>query len=235
MLQGVGGSLNFLEVLSDNGQNYLKDMQWCQAYARENRASMLRLMVESVEEVTGKKADMARAVNAHHNFCQCENCKYVDSRGQVRERKLWVTRKGATSARPGQYGIIPGSMGVGSYIVRGRGARGSWQSCSHGAGRRMSRTRAKKVIPQEEFEASMRGIICDTNAAVRDEAPQAYKDLGTVLANQAELVEVQHRLLPLVNVKGFEEKGWGYKGGRKGQGPRKKKNKGPRKKFVKKG
>lgn len=235
-LQGVAGSLNYLEIASPSGQAYLKDMTWCQAYARENRRSMLDIMVESVEEVTGKRADMERAVNAHHNFCQCETCQVKNPQtGQIEERKLWVTRKGATSAREGQYGIIPGSMGVGSYIVRGRGARGSWQSCSHGAGRRMSRTRAKKVIPQEEFEASMKGIICDTNAAVRDEAPQAYKDLGTVLAHQAELVEVEHRLLPLVNVKGFEEKGWGYKGGRKGQGPRKKKNKGPRKKFAKKG
>jgi len=74
-LRGVAGSLNFLEVASADGQNYLKDMAWCQAYARENRASMLRLMVESVEEVTGRRAVMERAVNAHHNFCQCERCQ----------------------------------------------------------------------------------------------------------------------------------------------------------------
>jgi len=205
--KGVAGSLNYLEVESEQGRNYLKDMLWCQAYARENRRSMLELMVNSVEEVTRKRANMERAVNAHHNFCQCETCKVVDSKtGKVSERKLWVTRKGATSARPGQYGIIPGSMGVGSYIVKGRGATGSWQSCSHGAGRRMSRTKAKKMIPQEEFEDAMKGIVCDTPAAVRDEAPQAYKDLGTVLANQSELVEVAHRLLPLINVKGYEDK-----------------------------
>lgn len=215
-LRGQHGSLNYLEIDSAEGQDYLKDMQWCQSYARENRNSMMNLMVSSVEEVTGKRADMSRAVNAHHNFCQCEKCRFFDHKtGAVKEKNLWVTRKGATSAREGQYGIIPGSMGVGSYIVKGRGARGSWQSCSHGAGRTMSRTRAKKEIPQEAFEASMKGIICDTNPAVRDEAPQAYKDLGQVLKNQADLVEVEHRLLPLVNVKGFEEKGSFSTGGRK--------------------
>ncbi|CAL1130428.1 unnamed protein product [Cladocopium goreaui] len=206
-LRGLHGSLNYLDVESKDGRSYLKDMQWCQAYARENRRSMLELMIATIEEVTGKKADLSRAVNAHHNFCQCEKCSFYDSRSQqVQEKTLWVTRKGATSAREGEYGIIPGSMGVGSYIVKGRGARGSWQSCSHGAGRTMSRTAAKKVIAQEAFEASMKGIVCDTHPAVRDEAPQAYKDLGQVLKNQADLVEVEYRLLPLVNVKGFEEK-----------------------------
>jgi len=207
LFRGVAGSLNYLDIASEAGKGYLKDMLWCQAYARENRRSMLQLMVGSMEEVTRRRADMSRAVNAHHNFCQCERCRVVDAEtGRVEERDLWVTRKGATSARPGQYGIIPGSMGVGSYIVKGRGAQGSWQSCSHGAGRRMSRTKARNLIPQADFEAAMQGIVCDTNAGVRDEAPQAYKDLGTVLQNQAELVEVEHRLLPLINVKGFEDK-----------------------------
>lgn len=222
-LRGLHGSLNYLDVESKDGRNYLKDMQWCQAYARENRRSMLELMIATVEEVTGKKADLSRAVNAHHNFCQCEKCSFYDSRsGQVQEKTLWVTRKGATSAREGEYGIIPGSMGVGSYIVKGRGARGSWQSCSHGAGRTMSRTAAKKVIAQEAFEASMKGIVCDTNPAVRDEAPQAYKDLGQVLKNQADLVEVEYRLLPLVNVKGFEEKS-SFKNKKSSQGKKKRK------------
>lgn len=199
-LRGLHGSLNYLEIESAQGQNYLKDMLWCQAYARENRRSMLDLMVDSMEQVTKRKADMARAVNTHHNFCQCEKCKVIDPiTGHCQEKNLWVTRKG-------QYGIIPGSMGVGSYIVKGKGAEGSWQSCSHGAGRTMSRTKAIQNIPQEAFVESMKGIICDTHPAVRDEAPQAYKDLKTVLQNQADLVEIQNRLLPLVNVKGFEEK-----------------------------
>eukprot|EP00931_Biecheleriopsis_adriatica_P105525 TRINITY_DN80087_c0_g1_i1.p1 TRINITY_DN80087_c0_g1~~TRINITY_DN80087_c0_g1_i1.p1 ORF type:complete len:510 (-),score=75.23 TRINITY_DN80087_c0_g1_i1:133-1662(-) len=232
-LRGVHGSLNYLEVESEEGQNYLKDMLWCQAYARENRRSMLDLMVQTMLDVTGKTAEMDRVVNTHHNFCQCENCRVLDPiTGKVEERKLWVTRKGATSAREGQYGIIPGSMGVGSYIVRGRGASGSWQSCSHGAGRTMSRTKAKKIIPQEDFEASMQGIVCDTHPSVKDEAPQAYKDLGKVLANQAELVEVQNRLLPLVNVKGFEDKSYGAGHRKKGGGHRNRKKSKNRKRKA---
>jgi len=236
LLRGLHGSLNYLEIDSMWGQNYLKDMSWCQAYARENRKSMLRLMIDSVEEVTGKRPDSSREVNAHHNFCQCEKCQVIDTKtGKVHERKLWVTRKGATSARPGQYGIIPGSMGVGSYIVKGRGSQGSWQSCSHGAGRVMSRTKAKKTIPQQDFEDAMKGIICDTNEAVRDEAPQAYKDLATVLQNQSELVDVEHRLLPLLNVKGFEEKGgWRRPRNRNRQGANKKNKQNKTKKSSKK-
>jgi len=119
------------------------------------------------------------------------------------DRKLWVTRKGATSAQAGEYGIIPGSMGTGSYITKGKGESHSWNSCSHGAGRKMSRTKAFKAVGQEDFEKAMEGIVCDTNPKVKDEAPQAYKDLQTVMKNQEDLVEVVHRLKPLVNVKGF--------------------------------
>eukprot|EP00929_Paragymnodinium_shiwhaense_P060991 TRINITY_DN30444_c0_g1_i3.p1 TRINITY_DN30444_c0_g1~~TRINITY_DN30444_c0_g1_i3.p1 ORF type:complete len:550 (-),score=123.08 TRINITY_DN30444_c0_g1_i3:178-1827(-) len=207
LLQGVAGSLNYLDVDSEDGQNYLKDMLWCQAYARENRRSMLQLMIGIVEEATGKKANMDKAVNTHHNFCQSELCKYQDPQtGEVMEKQLWVTRKGATSARDGQYGLIPGSMGVGSYVVRGKGSEGSWQSCSHGAGRTMSRSKAHKTINQADFEEAMKGIVCDTAEAVKDEAPQAYKDLNQVLRNQRDLVEIEHRLLPLINVKGYEDK-----------------------------
>lgn len=225
-LRGVSGSLNYLDVNSKEGQGYLQDMTWCQAYARENRRSMLQLFVDTVEEVTGKKAEMDRAVNAHHNFCQCETCTVKNPLTGVEEVKnLWVTRKGATSAREGQYGIIPGSMGTGSYIVKGRGASDSWQSCSHGAGRRMSRTAAKKQIQQEDFEKVMEGIVCDTVAAVRDEAPQAYKDLSVVLQHQTDLVEVEHRLLPLLNVKGYEE----YKSSKGNRGKRRNRSKNRRK------
>ncbi len=91
---------------------------------------------------------------------------------------------GATSAMEGEYGIIPGSMGVGSFIVQGKGNPDSWSSCSHGAGRRMSRTKAFANVTQEDFVRSMEGIVCDTNEDVRDEAPAAYKDLATVMANQ---------------------------------------------------
>jgi len=121
-------------------------------------------------------------------------------------RKLWVTRKGATSAKLGEMGIIPGSMGTGSYITRGRGNLMSWNSSSHGAGRRMSRTKAKMIIPQKDFEDSMKGIVCDTDPGVKDEAPQAYKDLTVVMKNQESLTDIVHHLLPLINVKGIESK-----------------------------
>lgn len=100
-------------------------------------------------QVLHKEPDMEHAINIHHNYCNCESCKFVDPRsGELVDKKLWVTRKGATSAQDGQYGIIPGSMGTGSYITMGKGESRSWSSCSHGAGRRMSRTKAFKAVPQ---------------------------------------------------------------------------------------
>eukprot|EP01024_Parvocaulis_polyphysoides_P049321 TRINITY_DN4769_c0_g3_i2.p2 TRINITY_DN4769_c0_g3~~TRINITY_DN4769_c0_g3_i2.p2 ORF type:complete len:485 (-),score=37.53 TRINITY_DN4769_c0_g3_i2:315-1643(-) len=196
--------LNYMEINSKEGQEYLQDMQWCQKYAFQNRQAMLNIMVDVVNEVTGAQPEMDKAVNIHHNYCSCERCKYTDpSTGQEIEKDLWVTRKGATSAKPGQFGIIPGSMGVGSYIVKGKGQPKAWSSCSHGAGRRMSRKAAIKKIPQQDFVDSMKGIVCDTAGKVRDEAPQAYKDLTKVMENQKDLVDIEHRLMPLVNVKGF--------------------------------
>jgi tRNA-splicing ligase RtcB len=201
--------LNYMEIESSEGQQYLNDMHWCQLYAAENRKSMLDIMLEIVVKVKPKAIpDLDHMVNIHHNYCNCEEVKFKNKAGKFETRKLWVTRKGATSARHGELGIIPGSMGVGSYIVRGRGNSESWSSCSHGAGRRLSRTAAVKEIPQEVFEETMssQGIVCDTHPGVRDEAPQAYKDLTMVMENQSSLVDVVYRLLPLVNVKGFETK-----------------------------
>eukprot|EP01025_Chloroclados_australasicus_P004522 TRINITY_DN1112_c0_g1_i1.p2 TRINITY_DN1112_c0_g1~~TRINITY_DN1112_c0_g1_i1.p2 ORF type:complete len:330 (-),score=37.71 TRINITY_DN1112_c0_g1_i1:411-1400(-) len=196
--------LNYMEIDSKEGREYLQDMQWCQKYAFQNRQAMLHIMVDCVNEATGAQPDMDRAVNIHHNYCSCERCEYKDPKtGENVSKDLWVTRKGATSAQPGQFGIIPGSMGVGSYIVKGKGQSKAWSSCSHGAGRRMSRKAAVKKIPQKDFVDSMKGIVCDTNTKVRDEAPQAYKDLTTVMHNQRDLVDIEHQLKPLVNVKGF--------------------------------
>ena len=156
-------------------------------------------MLEIMHQVTGKEADLDRAVNIHHNYCQCEDCGDDG-------RRLWVTRKGATSARAGEWGIIPGSMGTGSYITRGKGDISSWYSSSHGAGRRLSRTAAHQSIHQSDFEEAMRGIVCDTSPGVKDEAPQAYKDLDEVVQNQESLTEIVYRLQPIINVKGFEKK-----------------------------
>ena len=111
-------------------------------------------------------------------------CMDKESKNALTACKADERCAGATSAMEGEYGIIPGSMGVGSYIVKGKGNAESWSSCSHGAGRRMSRTKAFGSITQEDFETSMAGIVCDANQHVRDEAPAAYKDLTTVMANQ---------------------------------------------------
>ncbi|KAL3162503.1 hypothetical protein ABBQ32_010163 [Trebouxia sp. C0010 RCD-2024] len=216
----VPGGLNYLEIESEHGQAYLQDMAWCQAYAFQNRKHMLDLMVDSVNAVTGALPDLHHSVNIHHNYCQCERCEYTDPRsGEKVDKQLWVTRKGATSAQKGQYGIIPGSMGVGSFITKGKGDAQAWNSCSHGAGRAMSRTKAKATITQQQFTDSMVGIVCDTDFGVIDEAPQAYKDLTTVMANQEDMVDVVHRLLPLLNVKGFDKGGGSRykKGGKRKQ------------------
>jgi len=190
--------IHYMPIDSQEGQDYLRDMEWCQKYAYYNRQAMKTIMVRTMEEVTGHSPDWTQAVNIHHNYCQCEEC------GDG--RKLYVTRKGATSAAKGEMGIIPGSMGTGSYITRGKGNAQSWNSSSHGAGRRMSRTKAHQNISQEAFEQAMEGVVCDLHPSVKDEAPQAYKDLVTVMERQESLTEIVHRLLPLVNVKGFEKK-----------------------------
>lgn len=126
--------------------------------------------------------------------------------GERVEKDLWVTRKGATPARAGELGAIPGSMATGSYITRGKGNPDAWSSSSHGAGRRMSRTKALKAINQRDFEHAMEDVVWDAHPSLRDEAPQAYKDLKTVMANQESMVEIVHHLTPIVNVKGLSGK-----------------------------
>ena len=135
----------------------------------------------------------AVAVNCHHN--------YVERETHFGER-VWITRKGAVRARDGDLGIIPGSMGARSYIVRGKGNAESFHSCSHGAGRRMSRGQAKKAITLAAHAAATAGVECRKDAAVLDESPAAYKDIDAVMAAQTELVDVVHTLKQVVCVKG---------------------------------
>lgn len=130
------------------------------------------------------------AVNAHHN--------YVESLPD----NVYLTRKGAISARLDEFGIIPGSMGAKSYITRGLGNQDSYQSASHGAGRRMSRGAAKRAFTVEDLAEQTAGVECRKDAGVLDEAPGAYKDIDAVMAAQSELVEVVHTLKQLVSVKG---------------------------------
>lgn len=129
--------LKYLEIDSVEGQDYLTDMKWCLNYAEQNRRIMLDELCTIIKSVTGYEADLDRMVNIHHNYCQQESVCLENSK---EEELVWITRKGATSARKGQLGIIPGSMGTGSFIVEGLGNPLAFYSCSHGAGRVMSRT-----------------------------------------------------------------------------------------------
>jgi tRNA-splicing ligase RtcB len=175
---------------------YVEAVAWAQEYAHENRralmtsavAAMMRLFGEERFAVVGPEA-----VECHHNYVSRE-----DHFGE----SLWITRKGAVSARAGQLGIIPGSMGARSFIVRGKGNADSFHTCSHGAGRVMSRGAAKKAITLAMHEADTAGVACRKDADVLDESPRAYKNVDDVMAAQADLVEIVHTLKGVVCVKG---------------------------------
>ena len=147
--------LKYLQIDSTEGQQYLTDMRWCLNYAEQNRRVMLDELCNIVKSVTGHDTDLKRMVNIHHNYCQQEQVSFDPSKDE--KELVWVTRKGATSARQGQLGIIPGSMGTGSFIVQGLGNPSSLYSCSHGAGRAMSRTMVCFVSRHaSEIRASVR-------------------------------------------------------------------------------
>ena len=154
---------------------------------------MLDLILAGMRRLLPEFTVMNEVVNCHHNYVAIEHHYGED---------VYVTRKGAIRAREGDLGIIPGSMGARSYIVRGKGNPESFTSCAHGAGRRMSRTAAKEQFTQDDLEKQTEGVICRKDKAVIDEIPGAYKDIDTVMANQADLVEVLHTLKQVVCVKG---------------------------------
>ena len=175
-------------------EEYITDMLWAQDYARANRDQMMDNAMREVFAFIGFGRETQR-INCHHNFTQPE----------VHDgRELWVTRKGAIKADVGDLGVIPGSMGTRSYIVSGKGNAASWMSCSHGAGRRHSRTKAKKLYTTADLAEQMKGKVwlSDRAASLVDEIPAAYKDIDQVMADQADLVEVQHTLHQVLNYKG---------------------------------
>jgi tRNA-splicing ligase RtcB len=174
--------------------DYTKAVEWAQNYAFENRAVMLERVIAALQKSIGKPFEVtSEAINCHHNYVAQEN-----HFGQ----NLWVTRKGAIRAREGDLGIIPGSMGQRSYIVRGKGHPESYCSCSHGAGRVMSRTEAKRRFSLTDLIAQTEGVECRKDDAVIDEIPGAYKNIDTVMENQRDLVEVVHTLKQVLCVKG---------------------------------
>jgi tRNA-splicing ligase RtcB len=169
-------------------------MLWAQDYARANRDQMMDNAMREVFAFLGFGAETQR-VNCHHNFTQHEVHSGVE---------LWITRKGAIKADRGDLGVIPGSMGTRSYIVSGKGNPASWNSCSHGAGRRHSRTQAKKLFTSADLAEQMAGKVWLSKraGALVDEIPAAYKDIDQVMADQADLVEVLHTLRQVLNYKG---------------------------------
>jgi tRNA-splicing ligase RtcB len=173
--------------------DYVDAVGWAQDYAHTNRELMLALILDAIAPwVPPFRLDGA-VVNCHHN--------YVAEEEHAGERLL-VTRKGAIRAGAGELGLVPGSMGTPSFVVRGRGNPLSWCSCAHGAGRRLSREQAKRQFSRADLERQTAGVECRKDGGVLDEIPAAYKDIERVMADQSDLVDVEHRLNQVVCVKG---------------------------------
>jgi tRNA-splicing ligase RtcB len=186
--------LAYLKEGTQHYDDYVEAVGWAQKFARMNREVMMQNLVKAVRTVIRKPFEThVEAVNCHHNYVQKER-----HFGQ----EVLVTRKGAVSARAGELGIIPGSMGARSYIVRGKGNEESFTSCSHGAGRTMSRSEAKRRFTREDQVRATQGVECRKDEGVVDEIPMAYKDIDAVMHAQRDLVEVVHTLKQVVCVKG---------------------------------
>lgn len=185
--------LAYFEEGAQHFDEYVSAVHWAQDYALRNRQELMLLVLEALRQDLPPFEVTDEAINCHHNYVAVEE--------HFGER-LFVTRKGAISARLGELGIIPGSMGTKSFIVRGKGNAQSLCSSAHGAGRRMSRAQARKRFKRADLEQQTVGVECRKDSGVLDEIPSAYKDIDTVMANQSDLVEVVHTLKQVVCVKG---------------------------------
>ena len=178
---------------SEHFDDYVEAVHWAQDYAMWNRREMMRLIVDALKSELPHFTATKEAINCHHNYVAVEN--HYDA-------QVFVTRKGAIRAGEGELGIIPGSMGARSFIVRGKGSKASFCSCSHGAGRVMSRTKAKKLFNHRDVESQTAGVECRKDKGIVDEIPAAYKDIDQVMQNQSDLVDIVHTLKQVVCVKG---------------------------------
>jgi tRNA-splicing ligase RtcB len=187
--------LAYLADGTEHFADYVEAVGWAQDYARTNRELMMQAVVSALRkaELLPEFSATLEVVNCHHNYVSIEHHFGED---------VFVTRKGAVRARLGELGLIPGSMGTRSFVVRGLGHDASFHSCSHGAGRRMSRTQAKRTFTLEDHALATAGIECRKDAAVIDETPGAYKPIDAVMHAQRDLVEVVHTLKQLICVKG---------------------------------
>jgi tRNA-splicing ligase RtcB len=190
--------LAYLREGTSDFDDYIRDLQWAQHFARLNRDEMMdRVMVELSRTLYGDSAHTAeldtQRINCHHNFTQQE---------EHFGHRVWVTRKGAIEARRGMWAMIPGSMGTRSYIVTGLENPVAFNSAPHGAGRRLSRTAARRQFTMSDLDRAMRGIEFRRSSVLLDEIPSAYKDIDEVIDHAKDLVEVQYVLKQFVNVKG---------------------------------
>ena len=174
-------------------ENYRLATMWAQRYAQLNRSEILKDVLLSLKDIWPEVATIGEVINCHHNYVAKEE-HFGES--------VWVTRKGAIRAGEGEMGIIPGSMGTQSFLVRGLGNPESFMSSSHGARRLMSRAKAKQSFSLQDFKDQTKGVICRQDAHVIDEIPGAYKNINEVMANQEDLVEVVHTLKQILCVKG---------------------------------
>lgn len=186
--------LAYLPEDTEDFNDYMEAVHWAQDYALENRKVMMEVVIDALRKTIPVEFTITQeAINCHHNYV---------AREHHFGRNLWVTRKGAIRARSGDLGIIPGSMGQRSYIVRGKGNLDSYCSCSHGAGRVMSRAEARKRFTVADLVAQTDGVECRKDDSVIDEIPSSYKNIDEVMANQTDLVEVVHTLKQVLCVKG---------------------------------
>jgi tRNA-splicing ligase RtcB len=185
--------LAYLEEGTPEFDGYIEALHWAQRFAFLNREEMMDRVADQVGRFLRTDVERAEVVNCHHNYTERET-HYG--------RRVWLSRKGAISARKGQWGLIPGSMGTASYVVTGRGNEASLMSSPHGAGRNFSRSAARKRFTRADLEQRMTGIAWGHSDAFLDEHPEAYKPIDVVMADAADLVEVRHTLRQIVNVKG---------------------------------
>lgn len=186
--------LAWLEEGTPEFEMYVEAMLWAQDYASVNRAVMMAIVLKALRHALRREfTPTGKAVQCHHNYA---------SREMLNGEAIWLTRKGAVSARAGELGLIPGSMGARSFVVRGKGNPASYCSCSHGAGRKMSRGEARRRFSVEDLRTQTDGVECRKDAGVVDEIPGAYKDIESVMAAQRDLVEVVHTLRQVLCVKG---------------------------------
>ena len=178
---------------TEHFDDYVEAVNWAQDYARRNRQCMLELVLAALRRHLPPFTVTSEIVNCHHNYVALEHHYRAN---------VWVTRKGAIRAREGDLGIVPGSMGARSYIVRGKGNAESFCSSAHGAGRRMSRTAAEQRFTAADLAAQTQGVICRKDKGVIDEIPGAYKDIDVVMEHQHDLTEIVHTLKQVVCVKG---------------------------------